>query len=241
MNSFGHAGESGDLIYCLPTMRALGGGELLLHAFVDGLPARPRGFSEKLYHNIAPLLKCQSYIKSLSYSQLIPFVDYDLNQFRNHWSYAFIGEYRKRRYDTPNIAQMCRVAFELEDESDEIPWLTVPSPCAAPKGVLVNRSLRYHNPAFPWPFVMKKYEGDIQFIGTREEHQAFSNLFGPIPWKECADLLAVAQAIDECELFIGNQSCPCAIAEGLKKTLWQETYPEDRNCMFNRKGAKYFI
>jgi hypothetical protein len=35
-------------------------------------------------------------------------------------------------------------------------------------------------------------------------------------------------------LFVGNQSCPAAIAEGLKRPMILEVYPALPNCCFER-------
>jgi ADP-heptose:LPS heptosyltransferase len=51
-----------------------------------------------------------------------------------------------------------------------------------------------------------------------------------------ADLLSVARIIAECDLFVGNQSCAAAIAEGLKRRMILEVYPPQANCCFDRPG-----
>ena len=53
------------------------------------------------------------------------------------------------------------------------------------------------------------------------------------------DLLQAAEVIAGAELFIGNQSCPRAIAEGLKVAVVQETDRSRDNCHWERPNAWY--
>lgn len=238
MKTFCHAGESGDLIYALPAIKALGGGDLILHRTTRLDIARPRGFTEQLFENIAPLLRKQSYIKSVEYQTNVPFVDYDLNLFRKNFDGCFNTEYAKRGIRIPNLMQMVLVAFNLPEPDNEIPWLELPTSTKTDY-VIVNRSLRYNNPKFPWRMFRDKYNKRIRFLGTDKEHRAFVDSFGVVERIECPNLLDAALIINSAEMFIGNQSCLCAIAEGLKKPLIQETCTIDKNCMFQRNLTEY--
>lgn len=74
------------------------------------------------------------------------------------------------------------------------------------------------------------------FVGTAAEHQDFCRSVGPVPWIATADFLDLARVIAGSELFVGNQSCPSALAEGLKHTMILEVYPPLPNCGFARLG-----
>ncbi len=50
----------------------------------------------------------------------------------------------------------------------------------------------------------------------------------------------MANAIGSAKLFIGNQSCPMAIALGLGKNVIQEVWPLNGNCILNRANAVYW-
>jgi hypothetical protein len=47
-------------------------------------------------------------------------------------------------------------------------------------------------------------------------------------------LLQIARVIAGSRLFVGNQSCPAAIAEGLKHSMILEVYRDLPNCCFER-------
>ena len=51
----------------------------------------------------------------------------------------------------------------------------------------------------------------------------------------------VAIAIDDSEMFVGNQSCCLAIAESLKKPVIQETSRHVPNCTFSRIRKDFFL
>jgi hypothetical protein len=72
----------------------------------------------------------------------------------------------------------------------------------------------------------------LLFVGSPEEHQAFEQSFGSVAYQETESLLQVAELIAESSLFIGNQSCAYAIAEGLKHPRIQETSLEMPDCVF---------
>ena len=80
---------------------------------------------------------------------------------------------------------------------------------------------------------------DAMFVGFPEEHEAFVKEFGPIGLVRTRTLLDLAQVIAGCQIFVGNQSTPFALAEGLKKTVIQEVYLTDPNCIFERPGAQF--
>ncbi len=74
------------------------------------------------------------------------------------------------------------------------------------------------------------------FVGTTAEHEDFCRSVGPVPLLLTSSLLDLARVIAGSRLFVGNQSCPAAIAEGLKHALILEVYPPLPNCCFERLG-----
>jgi hypothetical protein len=95
--------------------------------------------------------------------------------------------------------------------------------------------MRYANPDFPWKRVIEKYGKWAKFVGTPTEHAAFNVAFScEIPYYETPMLLDAAIAIAQADLFVGNQSCPLAIAEGLKKRVICEVCLHCPNCISPR-------
>lgn len=116
-------------------------------------------------------------------------------------------------------------------------WIEVePTPIAK---VIVARSMRYNNQFFPWKKIVDHYSVDIAFVGTQEEYGVFCNLYGKVDYYPTPDLLCVAQAIAGSQLFIGNQSSPMAIAEGLKHNSIQETCLHIPDCVYRRPNAQH--
>jgi hypothetical protein len=85
------------------------------------------------------------------------------------------------------------------------------------------------------------------FVGIQSEHDEFVGLFGFIPRIETPTLLDAARIIAGARVFIGNQSCPMAIAIGLGVNVIQEVWEPDANCLFRRdnflaiRGERVFI
>lgn len=220
VRSFKHSGDMGDIIYALPTIRVVGGGHLFLSK-ADFTRNQPNA---AYLANIGPLLTCQSYVNSV---QLYDgrSVAFDLDLFR------FI------KNDCTNIAARHLRAFGLPESEIDQQWLDVEPKRVA--SVVLNLTSRYRNSCFPWTAVRKKYHKKAVFLGTEEEHRNFVAFHGKVDHYKTANLLEVAEVIAGCELFIGNQSCAYAIAEGLKKPVIQEVCLTIHNCMFNRPDAQY--
>jgi hypothetical protein len=228
MKTFSHSGDLGDIVYALPTIANLGGGHLVLGPRIKVRVA----MTLVQFNNIAPLLRCQSYLAKVSYCLEPGDVNYNLDQFRRYWAvHLWYGK---------SIAQFHAEAFNTHLDLDTKPWLFVDMmPKFKSKLVVISRSARYHNSLFPWAEIVKTYQDWLVFVGTFSEWKDFCNRFGTVEYYPTVNLLDVARLIATCDLFIGNQSCPYAIAEGLKKSVIQEVYIADPNCMFNRSNAQY--
>lgn len=232
---FYHSGNLGDIIYALPAMKLLGGGFLMLGPDMRLATKEPIPFREamnrKLFNTVAPLLRRQPYVTETYFYNFMPKVDYDLNRFR-------LVEWKGQ-----NLAEMTLQGIGMEGRvflNHFDPWLDVPEPIFGIMPVVIHRSSRYHNEKFPWRKVLTKYYGQMEFVGFQSEHAAFCKEFGvDIPFFHSNDLLHLARRIAGATLFIGNQSCPCAIAEGLKVNIVQEVDEKIANCKFNREGTVY--
>lgn len=124
-------------------------------------------------------------------------------------------------------------------------WLTVEPNRVAPVVIARAGAGRqsthvYHHPSFPWHSVWKKYGDKAVFVGTAEEHRMFCSTCGDIPHHPTANLYEAARVIAGSDLFIGNQSCPHAIAEGLKKRILLEVWPAGPNCLVYRPGVTHW-
>lgn len=220
-HTFKHSGKLGDILYSLPTIRALGGG--ILH-----LAECPElGFEAPQIGSILPLLRAQPYIRGVKLWDG-KLTDYDLDLFR------------QGRVDRTNLSSLFLHLIGLPDSEKDTPWLSVPEEPSIPKiRTVIARSLHCHGlPGF-WPTVLKRHGEGAVFVGTLDEHEQFVRDFGYVPRFQTSDLLELAKVIQRADLFIGNQSCPYAIAEGLKKNTIQECDRWSPNCVFDRPNAFY--
>ena len=229
--TFYHSGDLGDIIYSLPTVVGLGGGVLYLgpnsfHGMATRVP-----MTKDHCETIAPLLRIQHYIQSVEYRVSSNGVDFNLNEFRSE---MVGGQYLDCRPGF-NLAKVHLKHFGLSLNLDEKPWITVDYPNPA-FPVIIARSERYHGRVFDWQMILREYDGKIGFIGTKQEHADFTEEFGLIPHVETKDLLDVARVIAGAELFVGNQSCPYAIAVGLGQQAILENCDTVPNSIYRRSN-----
>lgn len=243
--SFYHSGDAGDIVYAMLTIKELGGGKVFLGPDCGtkyGFKCRVT-MSPEATDNIRLLLLAQPYISDVSYAEFVPAaLDYNLNEFRVFLHEKRQGEYWKDPlYKGP--VSLCRVhldTFGIKGTNEEEPWIVVDSPYEVPgKPVAVARSHRYRCEHFPWKKLVEKYGSLMFFVGTDDEHRDFVSKFGNLEKAATSSLMDVARFIAGSKVFIGNQSCPFAVAEGLKKNSVQETWEYDPNCLFNRPNALY--
>ncbi|RYY38231.1 MAG: hypothetical protein EOO08_15535 [Chitinophagaceae bacterium] len=209
---FRHGGNAGDVIYALPALRAL----------ADGRPAtlwlevdRPADYhfsvkhvmgnvmmNQKMVEMLQPLLAAQSYI-----TECAPYaggkVDAELDAFRG--GHIFL--------DRHHIARWNFLLYGINTDLGK-PWLEAEADAALANTIVLARSGRYHMPGIRYDF-LNDY-GDILFVGVHEEYEAMKRVLPRLQFRPVADFLELAQVIAGSRFFIGNQSFPFSIAEGLK-------------------------
>lgn len=228
MISFKHSGDIGDIIYSLPAVSALAAGEGS-EFYLSQWPGRTRvTMNRDSVEFIRPLLKAQGYIQKVE-EWRGQSVCYNLDEFRRFWS-------RHPEFGV-TIAEWHTRTFGVPAKVIDQPWLESPQNKVAP--VVIHRSERYHHPEFPWKRVIAKYRKQCVFVGLEKEHDAFCDKYGRIPFYPVRDALDMATVINGSDLFIGNQSFPNAVAEGLKKPKITEIFAVDPNCCFERADAQY--
>ncbi len=222
--TFVHGGDVGDLIYALPTVRELGGGTLIMS---------PCATREKMTAmkaaRIAPLLEFQPYIKCTAFEEQAPPAAYNFNTFRS----------RLPTSKGKSLALIQSEMFGKNGHTTNAPWLTVDRPVKFDGyDVILHRSTRYHNAAFPWKRVVQKYGKRALMVGLEQEYSIFTKEFGKVEFHRTGDFLELARVIAGAKLFIGNQSAPYSIAEGLKRPAILESCPTALDCQFNRPDVQ---
>ena len=232
-STFKHSGDLGDIIFALPTIRALGGGVLYLDP--DGGRSEPlvkwrhltrTRLTAASIDQLAPLLRQQPYITDVRLWLGEP-VDHNLDQFRAHLRFN-------------NLADSHLAAFGLPSTHRDAPWLSVRDPVRVPgKDLVIARSLKSQgNHAF-WEINIDAFRQRALFVGLPLEHQAFTHVFGPIEHYATPNHLTLARVIAGAAKFIGNVSFPHAIAEAMKKPLYVEYDRTHCQVIFKRSGAQY--
>jgi len=223
--------DLGDLIYNLPAAKALGITKLVLGPDNrSGWPDR-EPMTEKRAGVILPLLRAQPWITEAVFSATLPPNALDLNAYR-HSMLTTDGADQDLQPGF-NLVRVPLKHWGLPLHLDKEPWLIAPDPQRIAE-VVISRSSRYHNPDFDWRGIVKHYGEVATFIGLAEEHRAFCQAFGTVPYHKTPTLLDVANVIEGADLFIGNQSAPFAIAVGLGKASLLEGCPQNNNCIFER-------
>lgn len=223
MPTFVHSGDLGDIIFSLPVVRFMGGGILYLR----NSPFTRARMTWEHAQAIVPLLKAQSYIEDVREFKGEN-CDIDLDCFRGPMFAALHRDVNTAKHF--NLYQWYSRTFDVPEAEWDRKWIEVPPVDSDICRVVVNRSPRYRNNRFPWQSVGEKYRG-VTAIGLIEESDSYEQWWTFHPTRT---LLEAAQVIDNAKLFIGNQSCCYAIAEGMKKPAVLEVYERMPNCLFHR-------
>jgi len=203
MNVFSHSGSLGDIIYSLPTIKAMGGGVLLIN-------------KAKHYQPLKRLLELQPYINEVRLAQ-------------GREISISLDDYRRVYANNPTW-HLAKCHLEALNQSFDLAsiWLRgiLPHKVA---DIIVHRTDRYHDAnEIVWS-MLKGY--DVAFIGTDAEYASFIQVSGFTPKRHiCSDILDMARAIKGSKIFFGNQSIGFAIAEAMKHPRVLEVCKAVDNC-----------
>lgn len=252
MTVFKHSGCLGDVIYSLPVIQKMGGGEL--HLVHGGVPAAikkynngpvPDDYKTKLSDNeinlLLPLLMAQPYITGVEIVEVDAPCDVDLDEFRGTVGQSFTGNFLATYFKAFNLP--------YTDADIITPWLTVELKRVAKN--VICRTMRYRStdvstiPTWCRLLRHQRYMDDAVFIGLKDEHDDFQTTFNvQIPRYEITDFHDMARVIAGCDTFLGNQTFAYGIAQGLGKSTILETLKwrtlENNECFFPRPNCYYF-
>lgn len=230
-NNFYTIGTFGDTIYSLCAVKLLGGGNMYvkldaLDKFAQEVLGWPNAgpgsgrYTEHDYELIEPLLKAQHYLNEVAIWK-DETIDYD---FIDHWKFHLINGHKGNQTECYALTQGLDIhSPEIRKQLLLEPWLTPVTPIKIPnKPYVVNRTARYlyGSPSEEWFDWINNGLGDYSvFVGTEQEHTDFEDEFNvKIEYYKTKDLLELAQVIQGCEQFIGNQSVALSLAIGLGKS-----------------------
>jgi hypothetical protein len=218
MRQFTHGGSAGDLIYSLAAVKGIGGGEFYINREA---PTDYRMSPDRI-ESMLTLLRAQPYLSKVG--------------VQDGWVGTCLNQHHAWRQGL-NLSDMVSSNLGIDHAPREEPWLFVPSvKRVAP--VVIARSPRYHVGSFPWRRVLDTYQPDAVFVGDLWEHADFCQRFGPVSYHYTPNYLELAQVIAGADLFVGNQSSPAAVAQGLRVPMVQETVSREHwawNCHHERQ------
>jgi hypothetical protein len=257
MKRFKHSGAFGDLIYSLPIMKYLGGGEFYLHLNqINWIGQHYYGSTPDPFHQgrlteqdfefIRSLLEAQPYVSKCDILSPSTEITHNLDRFRP----LFVGH-------PGNYVDIYAVAFGITDpvlrtSLRNTPWLEVPNTRVydnASRTIAVNRTLRWipQTPGQQWQIWKEQgMESQAFFVGLPNEYQEFKKQIGwDIPYQPAASVLELAEYIAGSQQFIGNQSMALSLAIGLGTKFHCELrtdLPQERNeCWFkDHPNGSYF-
>lgn len=220
-----HSGNVGDLLYAMPSVKAIGGGELRLElnhpAKYPHAGYHPCGMvrmTERMADMVTPLLAAQPYIGGVSVWNGEA-VDIDLDRFRE------LGGSRQ------HLAERHAMLFPEVAVDLESPWLLNDADWTYRDAVVVNRTFRYRHPDMEHGWrALNDVDHRIVFLGLPDEFADFKRLVPRAEHVVTGDFLQSARIIAGCLLFAGNQSSCWAMAEGLKVPRLLERFPRCPNC-----------
>lgn len=235
LTSFKHSGNSGDIIYALPSIYALsknGKAKILLNINQKGIYSayHPLGgvmLNEKMVEMLRPLFLYQPQIESCEIYKNEK-IDYDLDIFRK---YPFL-------LDRGSISRWYFLVYAISHPLN-IPWLKAPKDESVKDHIIIARSHRYRSPHIDYSF-LSKYPR-LLFIGVPEEFEDMKLSLPALEHRPVKDFLEMASLINGCRLFIGNQSFPFSIAEGLKANRLLEVFYKAPNVIPEGAGAYDFM
>lgn len=245
--SFKHSGDLGDIIYSLPVIKLMGGGDLFLditggedeeickRQCMDGKTK----FNKRGFDFIKPLIEIQPYISSVQIYKKGQHIDYNLNNFR----YKFAVPNSINKYK--NLLDFHLDAFGLPEWDPNEGWLTVPNPVELSRKTVVSRSPRMQA-SYTW-FEHNKFNlrDKAIFIGLPKEHELFEFTFDikiPFHLPSPDNALEVARVIAGSKAFIVNSTFNLAVGIGLGTVpIVQEVYTKIPLVKFPGKKNMQYI
>lgn len=229
-----HYGDLGDLIYQLPAMTPAG--DLCLYS------TSPRTVREPF--TAAKVESVKPYLEFVTHGKVF-FARNPPKQDRNSDHIIRICDGWRRKYKRGvNLQQQLYNYFQIRSivNHREIPhdkaWLAVDR-IEHVANVVFHRSPRYPGDNFPWRTIVERWGKEAVFVGSAEEHLNFKSEFGEVPYHHTPTIFDLARVLAGAHLFVGNQSMPRAIAEGLKVNVFVEEWTHDPNTHFTRPNAWY--
>lgn len=243
MTNFKHSGDLGDIIYSLPTVKVLGGGNLYLDCSsgisdincINQCYGGKTKFTEKSFNFLKPLIDSQNYVKCFKWDEARK-IDYNLNMFRKKF---LDGSARNKNH---NLIDLHLDSLNLPVWDYNNPWIYLEDEIKLDRSIIVTRTARYQSSYGFLQSNAKLFQNKGIFIGLEKEHEYFEWTFDiKIPYYKVKDALEMAKIIKGSSLFISNATVALAIAIAIgHKNIYHEFDSKSPTTYFDdRKGIIY--
>jgi hypothetical protein len=239
MTNFLHCGDIGDIIYSLPVIKYMGGGDLYLDIqggkdfpYIANSSFKGRlKFNQESYDYLAPLLAEQPYISSI-------------NVWNGEDIHINLSESRKRFDNQKNLVRNHTDYFNIDYAVSDEPWITGPSVDKAPGLVLFTRTLRYQCNYPAVNFLLHKFRKEqkrILFLGLDIEHTIAQHTFDlQLERAKVEDARDSVKLIAMCDVYLSNQGANHSLAIAMAKHPFiAETQYTERVCVFENRKITY--
>lgn len=190
-------GRLGDLFHAMYAAKNTPGKHMLY--ITDRRDLHSDGFLNPLketYHEVMPIVLHQDYCDGFQMYNDEPIAQ-NLSMWRR---YAYSASWTQLLSNTFNVP--------VNGE----PWIKFFKQNGWSDIIVVHCSNNVARRGHNWDTVLNMYEGRCVFVGNESEYSAFGY---NIPFHKPASLSEHMMIINSCKFFIGNQSCPLAMAHAL--------------------------
>ncbi|NBU80613.1 MAG: hypothetical protein EBS55_03055 [Flavobacteriaceae bacterium] len=246
-----HSGNAGDILYSLPAIRQATINKVekaILYLKLNTPANYMKGFvhplgnvmlNEYMFKMLRPLLLTTDFIEDVIVYNGQK-IDYDLDKFREIGLNLGAGNISRWYFQT--FPELTCDLFE--------PTLGLGfSKLVKNDSIIINRTERYQNGQLDYS-ILNQYDNHKYFVGTEHEYYLMSKIIKDLEYVEAFSFYHIAELINNCKVFIGNQSMNFAIAEQLKSNRILEMYfgcPNVIPCggkaydVFNQEGFEYAL
>jgi len=228
---FTHSGNSGDIVYSIPTIHHLTNGEKKAIVYIKAA----KYVHGNQYDFVKELLLEQDCIKEVH-----PFVP----ENKEDWAYfrwpglKFDYDLDTARYQRQrgriHIVKRYFDQFGINKDHKQ-PWLKVDSYYKREgRYALIHLTPRWSGLQYDWKRIYDEAlqrHGTVYFIGFVHEWLDFTIRFGAIQHLSTESLLDIARLIRDCEALYSNQGVCLTIAQGLGKDYYLVKNADKTNCL----------
>ena len=230
--NFLHSGHMGDLIYALPVIKKLsenhtcnlfiGINKICTNEKYKNHTSAGVFINDRIFNYALPLIGKQKYLNKVQ-KYIDQKIDINLDLFRDMPGKP--SNSSKWYFHITGVHADLHKPFLDTQEHDKIK-----------NKIVISRSLRNKNTFIDYSF-LNDFCDQLIFIGLKDEYLDLKKVIPELKHYDPLDFFEMSQIIKSSKFFLGNQSSPFAIAEGLKvPRLLENTYdvhdvePTGGNC-----------